>query len=1231
MLYIVLDGLPTEFYPFCSAMRTRNDSISFEELHVLMLGEEKSLNKNTESSKDSLHLAMVGQVPKGTTGNTLMIQFNSQSQSNRGGRGGRFNNYRGGRGGRNFNSNRGGFNNLSPQPSTYNSQPSSRPTCQICYKNGHTALDCYHRMDFAFQGKHPPTKLAAMTFSSNASSSNCWVSDTGATDHFTPDLANLQQARDYNGNDAVTVGNGQKLPITHIGNSQLRASKHILHLRQALRVPNMKTNLLSVFKCCKDNNCCFHFDASKFSIQDIPSGKVLYKGFNEAGLYPIYGDPFHSTKVQTPCPTFTKSALPSFHKSAYTVTKVSSSTWHSRLGHPNSKILQFVFKHLPTSPIDSSSSNSFCKHCTLGKMSQLPFSHSCTHATEPLQLVHSDVWGPAPITSINGTRYYVSFIDDFSKFTWFFPLKHKSQVLSTFVHFKSTLENLLNYKLKVLRTDCGGEYTDSAFQHYCSSQGIFHQFSCPHTPQQNRVAERKHRHIIETALTLISQSSLPLSYWPYAFASSIFLINRLPTVSLHLKSPWEVLFHTPPDYSFFKVFGCSCYPLLTPYNKHKLQFKSQECIFLGYATHSKGYMCLDPTNNKLIVSRNVTFDETSFPFSNTTSSTFTNDTTPSPTNIWLSSLLYFTTCTHPSLLGPIPSLTSHPPTTSTSISNSIPISPATTSTLELIPETHNTTIPASQTQPTPQTNTIAIPASQTQPAPQTNTIAIPASQTQPAPQTHTITNNHPMQTRLKSGISKKKLAFTSTTVDYLDVEPPSFSIASALTPWVTAMEDEFSALHRQGTWSLVPHDNSQNIVGCKWVYKVKRHADGSVSRYKARLVAKGFHQQAGLDYDETFSPVIKPTTVRIILTLAAHYTWPLRQLDISNAFLHGFLKEDVYMAQPQGFIDPLRPNHVCKLHKSLYGLKQAPRAWFERFTSQLEILGFHASTADPSLFTFKANHDTLYLLLYVDDIIITGTSPSLITNLIHKLQTTFELKDLGPLHYFLGLQLHYHTTGFSVHQTKYASDLLQRFDMTNCKPSSTPYSSTSRLTKDQGTPLVDPTSFRSLVGALQYLTFTRPDLSFAVNQVCQFMHSPTDTHLIAAKWILRYIKGSLSSGLLFQPGSLNLQAYADADWAGDPLDRRSTSGYVVFLGFTPITWVSKKQCTVSRSSTEAEYRSLASATAEVFWIRMVLKDLGLFLPNPPILWCDNLSALALASNPVFHARTKHIEVDYHFI
>ena len=225
------------------------------------------------------------------------------------------------------------------------------------------------------------------------------------------------------------------------------------------------------------------------------------------------------------------------------------------------------------------------------------------------------------------------------------------------------------------------------------------------------------------------------------------------------------------------------------------------------------------------------------------------------------------------------------------------------------------------------------------------------------------------------------------------------------------MEDEFSALHRQQTWTLVPPDPSQNVVGCKWVYKVKRNSDGIVSRYKARLVAKGFHQQPGIDYDETFSPVIKPTIVIIILTIAAHFHWPLHQLDISNAFLHRFLKEDVHMSQPQGFTDPSKPGYVCKLHKSLYGLKQAPRAWFERFTTHLLSLSFTASTADPSLFVFHSKNATLYLFLYVDDIIITETSPTLITDFISTLQNTFELKDLEPLHYFLGLQLQYHNSG----------------------------------------------------------------------------------------------------------------------------------------------------------------------------------------------------------------------------
>jgi hypothetical protein len=297
-----------------------------------------------------------------------------------------------------------------------------------------------------------------------------------------------------------------------------------------------------------------------------------------------------------------------------------------------------------------------------------------------------------------------------------------------------------------------------------------------------------------------------------------------------------------------------------------------------------------------------------------------------------------------------------------------------------------------------------------------------------------------MTTRSKDGISKKKTFHVQTTkpkIDYLQTEPPNIKIASQICEWTEAMQSEFDALQRQNTWSLVPPPPGQNIIGCRWVYKLKHNFDGSISRYKARLVAKGFHQQAGLDFDETFSPVVKPPTIRIVLSLAAQHQWSLRQLDISNAFLHGFLKEDVYMIQHPGFVDPTHPDHVCKLQKSLYGLKQAPRAWFERFTSHLLTIGFVASTTDPSLFVLRTGSTVLYLLLYVDDIILTGNSSSTVISLITQLAHTFELKDLGPLRFFLGLQIDYTRAGLFVHQKKYVSDLLLKFNMTNCKPAST--------------------------------------------------------------------------------------------------------------------------------------------------------------------------------------------------
>ncbi|KAK1666544.1 hypothetical protein QYE76_054703 [Lolium multiflorum] len=415
----------------------------------------------------------------------------------------------------------------------------------------------------------------------------------------------------------------------------------------------------------------------------------------------------------------------------------------------------------------------------------------------------------------------------------------------------------------------------------------------------------------------------------------------------------------------------------------------------------------------------------------------------------------------------------------------------------------------------------------------------------------------------------------------------SQSAALGIPHWRTAMEQEFQALLKNDTWRLVPPVSGVNVIDSKWVFKVKKHADGSIERYKARLVAKGFKQRYGLDYEDTFSLVVKPTTIRLLLSLAVTRGWFLRQLDVQNAFLHGILEEEVYMRQPPGFVDPTRPHHLCRLVKALYGLKQAPRAWHARLGSVLRAHGFVPSTADTSLFLLQRPEVTMYLLVYVDDIILISSSDAVADRLVSALSGDFAVKDLGALHYFLGLEVSRSSAGLTLTQQKYSLDLLRRAGMLKCKHATTPMSATDRMSALDGDILSpdDATEYRSLVGGLQYLTITRPDVSYAVNRVCQYLHAPRTSHWSAVKRILRYVSLTASYGLLLQPApSSALSAFSDADWAGNPNDRRSTGGYAVFFGPNLIAWNARKQATISRSSTEAEYKAVANATAELIWV-----------------------------------------------
>ncbi|GJW84887.1 ribonuclease H-like domain-containing protein [Tanacetum coccineum] len=867
---------------------------------------------------------------------------------------------------------------------------------------------------------------------------------------------------------------------------------------------------------------------------------------------------------------------------------VSPSTWHQRLGHPGEDVLRSL-KSRQYISYNKEKSSHLCHACQLGKHVRLPFTSSNSIVTRSFEIVHYDIW-TSPIASSGGFRYYVLFLDHYSHYLWIYPLRTKSEVFQKFLHFRSYVNN---------------------------------QFKCDIAAFQCDRGERMIRTINNVIRTLLFQAHLSPTFWVEALHMVAYLLNLLPSSAIQNEIPCTKLFKKQPDYSRLRIFGCLCY--LHLHSPHKLAPRATPCIFLGYPAYHRGYRCLDLFTNKIIISRHVTFDELQFPYGSITPSQPTSYTFLDPT---------------PSLIHQhiIHNTTQHPTTPHAPITPIVQYNPTPSPTPSLM---YNVTPPSAHPDTPPHHNTSqSTTQSMTQPNFAQTTPTSATTHMIPNPPTRT----HPMVTRAQVGTVKPNPRFHG------HISPiPKFPFVALSDPnWRNAMYDEYNALIKNSTWVLVSKPPNANVVRSMWLFRLKYHADGSLSRYKARLVANGRSQQFGV----TFNHVVKPDTVRTVLSLALFRNWLIHQLDVKNAFLNGDLSETVYMYQPPGYA-----NRV----------------------------GFSSSRCDSSLFIYQHGSEVAYLLIYVDDIVLTASSMDLLQRM------------------FLS-------------QKKYALDLLDRAHMANCNPTRTPVDMESKLGSDRD-PISDPTLYRSLAGGLQYLTFTRPNISYTVQQVCLHMHDPQEPHLAALKRVLRYVHGTLDFGLqLYASSTGSLVAYTDADWAGFPTTRSSaeaeyrgvanvvaetdwlrnllrelhtpllsttfvycdnvrvlhvpsryqyadiftkglpsalfeefhtslsvqpsptqtagaysTSGYCVFLGDNLLSWSVKRQHTLSRSSAEAEYRGVANVVAETAWLRNLLRELHSPLSTANLVYCDNVSAVYMSDNPVQHQRMKHIEIDIHFV
>lgn len=1014
-----------------------------------------------------------------------------------------------------------------------------------------------------------------------------WYIDSGASQHMSPfeDLfTKLKPSRIAQ----IKSVSSSSLQVKGVGDIAVCVNDIEIDFKDVLCVPGLSANLLSVAQMVKNGNEVA-FNQRGCRVYNC-NGELIIDIKSENGIY----------KIQA--------------KQAECLAAISQMDngmlWHRKLGHVNYADLCKMRNGL-VDGVDFGNQYEVeiknCEVCKEGKQTRQPFQRSVNRCDNILDLIHSDLNGPMQNKSIGGAKYILTFIDDHSRKMFVYFIKEKSEVFNRFVEFKAMVENETGKRIKALRSDNGTEYVNEAFQSYFKKHGIKHQKSVVYTPEQNGIAERANRKLVEKAKCLLFDAKLDISYWAEAVNMAAFIINRSANATLSTVTPEEAWSGKKVDVSHLQLFGSPVMVHVPKQKRSKWGKNSNSMIFVGYTDGVKGYRCINPNTKALQTSRDVFFPNEKIERSEIWMNDDENNAADGD---------HVNVTNEPTLETVREDDDVFPDNLVTSTPRSAP--------KKTVPENSEGEITIKQEGE----ETVYVDAADQTIAPDSNASQEKSRRTSVRLQNRKLTQDG------NGGASYGAYGFMAQTVS----EPVTFNEAMQhddSSKWKLAMQEEMDSLMENNTWSLERLPANRKAIKSKWVFKLKRDEAGNVVRHKARLVAKGCSQIYGIDYEEVYSPVVRYSSIRFIIALAVKNSLKINQMDAISAYLQGELAEEIYMMQPEGFANG--SDDVCKLNRAIYGLKQSGRVWNEKLTKMLKSFGLKKSSSDPCVF-FTPDL-TLIVTIYVDDFLIFWKDENVLNELKGALCQAFKMKDLGAAVSCIGLHITYTDEGIALDQKAYISEVINRFGMMNANPVATPSDVNQKLsvsmspTDQKERDEMAATPYQSLVGCLLFIAQgTRPDIAFAVNDVSRFNSNYGRPHWIAAKRILRYLKGTLNFRLHYSVSDQNfLAGYCDSDWASDVDKRRSCSGYVFGLSNGAVSWSSKRQDTVALSSTEAEYIAASWAVKEAIWLQCFGRELDPDIEQPVVLWIDNQSAMNLASNDGYNQRTKHIDVRYHHL